>query len=109
MPFVILLLLAILIVLIGGPLALGFTVAVPAYLVWASGILQFLFWVFVVVVGGVLTWVLIGIVAQPSRSLVSDGDTSAMEGQRIRCGKCGTERDVAFEKCFNCDKFELKV
>ncbi|MCV3766469.1 hypothetical protein [Rhizobium sp. TRM95796] len=63
MPAIIFLLFAILIVLIGGPLLLFGVIAVPGYLFWASGVIQFVVWCFLLMAGAALAWLIKGFVS----------------------------------------------
>lgn len=109
MPIVILLLIAILLVLVGGPLALGFFVF-PVWLVWASGIIQFLFWAFVASIG-LIAVVLIAAATMPrTRTMpVPTNTIPTSTVGRFKCTTCGSERDQAFARCFNCEPFKLRA
>lgn len=93
MPFIILLLIAILIVLIGGPMALGYTVALPAILasVGISPALPILFWIVVAVAGSALV----------ALSIVFLAGVSARAGFR-KCPECETPSNPDHQFCQKC-------
>lgn len=93
---IILLFFAILIVLVGGPVALatvtGAAVALPAWLIWSSGIFQMLFWVLAVGVGIVLF------------VLFANGFSKAQPRfpNSRECTKCGHQQPKDMKFCFKC-------
>lgn len=80
MPAIIVLLFAILIVLIGGPLLLAGVIAVPGYLLWASGAIQFVVWCFLLLAVVALAWLIKGFFSdtrrRPPEMLKQDGSFS---------------------------------
>lgn len=89
----VLVLLAILIVLVGGPLALGVTVGIPAWLAWTGigMILPPLFWLLVA-----LVLVFVGVFAA-----VILGALLPRPGWR-QCPDCGTKGNRAHQFCQKC-------
>jgi hypothetical protein len=98
LPFVLLLLVAILIVMIGGPLALGVTagaaIALPTWLVWSSGLFKGMFWV--VVIGGGLA-VLAGIALLVIKIIEPKTQTRS-------CAGCGHRQPADMRFCFKCSR-----
>jgi hypothetical protein len=96
MPIIILLLVAILIILIGGPIALGVTagaaVALPAWLIWSSGIFGTLFWVLVIGAGLVVIFIFAN----------GFSKTPPVFPNSRECMKCGHRQPKDMRFCFKC-------
>ncbi|KKB85800.1 hypothetical protein VW29_05770 [Devosia limi DSM 17137] len=93
---IILLLAAILIVIIGGPVALGVTagaaVALPTWLLWSAGFFQVMFWI-VVIFGGLAV---LGGLALLAIKIISP------DAPKRSCIKCSHRQPADMKFCFKC-------
>jgi hypothetical protein len=95
MPIIIFLLVVIVILLVGGPgllfgLAVG-AVALPAWAIWASGILQFLLWGGVLLIGFGIFYLVVTVLAN-----------NAVKANSHACTKCGHRQPADLKFCFKC-------